>query len=1012
MNTNAQTSVNLILGTYEHDLLKPFWLPNRHHAELGYLYLKSVQQSTPTRYAAVFLHVPNSYYDHLNEFAKDHPGVSLAKALLIAPVIDRLASASYSLLDSFEDMKAWPPSVQNPFSRLLLYTKFNSLGRVRAEEGQTGSEFAESRFQQFLIDLSGSLGLQQTYKTLVAQLVHVRQTSSKRNEIDFAEDAIAESFKSFISQINSEQIIAVDSAYRVFAERTYPTANDTFLASHTKLAANLYNLFLSNLPIGHQLNGDGLEQWLQDRTQLNFWLGRKPRTSINLLNDILPLLSTYVCQIRLTGLDAYFTNAVRLDDLQGAKLLADRIRYMLKRQMCTAFGLGDQAEEAAFDGTKLADLLCISESRFTLTYLMPASLVQQQEELPGLLYECYRKALLDVVTKEYPPARQVEQRSPQPLLDFLRSDIRRSLARDVNGKQVDLQPNATELLEGLELFLPTFAFAYVDGTPDTSTQLEEGYGKKVVIAYQQVQEDPGLMPATIQTQLQQMAAVEETIALCTSTGAARAWQALSNHAYGRPGHTEVQQLLEYFHDFRAGAVEEPEEISQVVTAMRGLAHGVAQEEALKQMVKCEVADPCLSDKSDQLTLKYQDAADPKLPLPPLLQRTGEIPQNGKLVDLNAAYIRTRSDEDAADPLIRFPSVTYAADHHSNVALITLRPTPQVYEKQCFPAGFVYDVNGDGTHFDLRDENGKALNTELQAYQDLYTYYFNLSGKGKETALRAELMTIPAHLARVLQRQETITRFFGALHLRLQAAGVRSLKLEDRFPVGRYLVPANLLTRALEVLDRSICLDLLAVNGVDLGLTDDKAMKNITTYNVLEGDADGIIDKKGQVDKLDKLHHFLCSYVPPILTGTTMLFKHKQALYLMLRAEERLRQQVAAAPVMAMGLIDMRGTLVDRGEIHGSYTFAGWHEVAKTVQQVDRQSLDALARDADWAQRWSPHSTQVDEAVQALVEARWQNRTKAADARKRKMPKDLADKAKKALRDAAYYLVRAQHGGEG
>lgn len=989
---NQDVMADLILGTYEHDLFKPFWLGNEQHSQIGYALLRTVNPHRPLRSVAILLHT--NFAANLALLTAD--GEAGPQVLAAAPAIDRTASASYSLLGEgssqavgeADDMltvspqtsqeqpklayqqieEFWGTSVQNVFSRLPVWSAALGQGRVFAPPNQQGGTYVATQFRPLYRNLN-------------------QGTPAK-----VAKNTMLHDVCSNFGTINEDQSNLLAAVYPQFAERTYPHANDTVLAYHTRFAANLYHLYLQNLPNSHP----------QRTAQL---VADQEATAVE---SVLPLLSTYVCQIRLSGLETYFTNAVRLDDLQGAKLLADRIRYMLKRQLCTTFGLADQAEESAYDGTTIADLLCISESRFTLTYLVPAALAADTDALSALLYGCYQRAIQDVVTKPYPLAVQPEARAPQPLLAFLYSDVQRALRRAPRGKDVTLTPSESELREGLEVFLPTFAIAYVDGAPEGSKQLEEEYGKKLVAAYHQVQNDPGLMPATVGAQLAQMAALDETVALCTSTGAAKAWAELSNYVYGWHGHPQVAQLQEYFHDFRGSTVEEPEEISQIVAAMRGLAHGAAQESALDQMVRAE-ALPATAGQATAWRLHYQPSTTPQLSLPPLLQRAATLRTNDDLCDLNVAYVRVRSNLDSeqpeatTDPLIRFPSVTYAADRNSNVALISLRPTEAVYRDQLMPNHLVCAVDGSTESFALFGSNGQVLDDELRAYQDLYTYYFNLGDKGKDVGLRTELMKIPAHLARVLQRQATISAFFATLHLRLQAAGVRSLKLEDRFPVGRYLVPADQLVRALDVLDRSLCLDLLAVNGTDLGLDDVSAMTQPATYNVLAGSNGAPVDE---------LHRFLTSYIPPILTGTTMLFKHKQALYLMLRAEERLQRQIQPAPVFSMGLIDMRGTLIDRGQIHGGYTFADWANVADTVRRVDRHSLDALAHDADWAQRWSTTVNGADEPLQKLVESRWTNRTQAADARRRKMPTDLANKKNKWLRDAAYYLVRAQHGDAG
>ena len=102
--------------------------------------------------------------------------------------------------------------------------------------------------------------------------------------------------------------------------------------------------------------------------------------------------------------------------------------------------------------------------------------------------------------------------------------------------------------------------------------------------------------------------------------------------------------------------------------------------------------------------------------------------------------------------------------------------------------------------ELSGSEGPIFDSGLCAYQDLAYYYFNLDKVSLDDKRIEELKNIPAHLARVLQRQRTITHFFEILPRRLEAAGIRVLTLENRFPVGRLLVPADTLSRTLDVLD--------------------------------------------------------------------------------------------------------------------------------------------------------------------------------------------------------------------
>ena len=185
-------------------------------------------------------------------------------------------------------------------------------------------------------------------------------------------------------------------------------------------------------------------------------------------------------------------------------------------------------------------------------------------------------------------------------------------------------------------------------------------------------------------------------------------------------------------------------------------------------------------------------------------------------------------------------------------MITLRPTSAIFDPQSFSESFMQQVT--------RQED-PWLTTTL-AWQDLRRYYFNPDGAGKDEGLRSLLAEIPPHLARTLQRQQTLTAFYDTYWRRLEAAGVRVVPLEDRHPVGRYLVPTEALTTALAILDRSICLDLLSVNAVDLGLDDAYAMTELADADLLVPSASHAPGEPGETPSQQAaLRAFLCSYLP-------------------------------------------------------------------------------------------------------------------------------------------------------
>lgn len=722
--------------------------------------------------------------------------------------------------------------------------------------------------------------------------------------------------------------------------------------------------------------------------------------------EIPPLLAANVVTIRLSGIEERFLSAVRLDDLQGAKLLADRVRYALKQRICgDLFGFGALPAMESCDGQTLADLLCLSEDRFSLTYLVPAA-CGDEARLLQRLYELYQRSLEDVVDRDGPPIAADKgegKATTAPLLVYLAADIGRTLddagVADPSIRGA-LMPSREELLAGLRVILPAIGMAPVTIVAPPQGQIKpETIGQALVLAYQIARKaaESGQAPLAaaeaLAATLMKEEVKEETkekkekMVVCSVSGVSPAWTMLADYAYGRNGKPHIELLQQYFHTSRV----EQEELSQATVALRALAQGVAEAPLLKQFV----ATTALPDAKGSYPLRYQAASvgAGRLALPPFLEQKGAIKRGDGLVDLNAAYVRVRREGAVdGDPLIRFPSVSYGADGMGNVAMITLRPTEALYEDQHFTGDFMEQV-----------VQGVTAWAELQAYKDLRTYYFNGDAPIDGT-LRQELCRIPAHLARVLQRQQSVTTFFDRLPLRLEAAGVRVLTLEERFPVGRYLVPADQLTEALDVLDLALCLDLLGVHADDLRLDDDaRAMKELCTYNVRKGDRE-----ESQREWRQLLRGFLTAYVPHLLVGTTLLFKQKQALYLMLRAEQRLHHQVATQPVLAMALADMRGTLIDRGQIHGEFGFGQWSEILAATQQLDRRSLDGLVQDRLRADRLGE-----SEAMDAWVQDRWINRLSGADIKKRASrelwPMGSADEDAQEKAKVVHFLLRASRG---
>lgn len=1020
---DSTLAADIILGTYDHDRFKPFWLGGPQHALLGYVHARAVRGQSEACCMAILLHAANSmrredkkfpYANLMAWHGRTWPAAvrRLPKALVAANWIDRIASSSYSMFGEDEDSKGlhtyldqWRPSAQNPFSRLPQYDRSVVCGRTFRDVGN-GGEYAANLFRPALLSPGEKAQWQGLVRALLAEL---RGDDARAGGPDAV--ALYEQLASAMRAMTPDQAERLAAAYSVFGERTYPHPNDTSLKLHTKLAANLYHLLLTNMPDASPLAGLGLETMTSAETG-PWYDADNAQVQTQCLRALLGMMGGSVVTIRLAGIEDRFRSAVRLDDLQGAKLLADRVRHAFKRRMCRSLGFDTASASTAADGLTLPDLLCLSESRFSLTYLLPQAYVRGDRPLLKRLYELYDASLYDTVTD--PASVPPGGRSDLPLLGHLTADIARVL--DDAGETLVLKPTAEGILEGLRAMTPAFGIGDVQADAERAGR-EEDFGKALVAAYAASQRavESGGMSDDIWRVVQLMdEAAEDDEPICSSTGAAPAWTELSDHAYGRK-EPKVEGLQQYFHAFRA----EGEELSQACVAMRALAQGLTQVEALDELIT-----GAFEAETGAVKLKYGGQSSGKAPVPPLLQPRPRIRRSDGLVDLNVAYVRVRSEigaqpdgvevetlsDDAADrrvdPLIRFPSVTYAADANGNVAMLTLRPTAALYEDHVLDDAFVRIV-GD------QDESYAGL----LASADLRRLYFN-PGPTREPVdpaamrlLRAELSRVPAHLARVLQRQQTISAFFALLPQRLEAAGVRVLTLEHEHPVGRYLLPAEALATALDVLDRAICLDLLGVNGADLGLDDAEAMSDPKGCNVL-----GSGRVEGQ--RRARLRRLLAAYVQDILSGSAIIFKHKQALYLMLRAEERLQGRIERKPVLSMALSDMRGTLVDRSPLHAQYAFADWDRVQAVTDSVDRRSISGLAYDWDQYDQFATAPTEEPvehekqrAAMEQLVRARWTNRICGADVRKGATADwfALADAAERPVVDAAFLLMRAARG---
>jgi hypothetical protein len=225
----------------------------------------------------------------------------------------------------------------------------------------------------------------------------------------------------------------------------------------------------------------------------------------------------------------------------------------------------------------------------------------------------------------------------------------------------------------------------------------------------------------------------------------------------------------------------------------------------------------------------------------------------------------------------------------------------------------------------------------------------------------QVEVVEPHLARVLARQVSISRFFEAVAGRLESAEIRALALDTTYPIGRWLVPAMELPRVLTTIEKAVASDLLAIPG-----------------ETLDGPA----------------RRFLELTIPPLLDGTVVVFKQKFPIYLVMEAERVLRAELAAEQPVAedgwyglhLALADMRGTLTGRAPGRAVVTLEALPDLLELNRKVDRRSVTGRVADLgrgepgdEWARDvadarlfvrsgwWRLGDLERREAAQALTE---------------------------------------------
>jgi hypothetical protein len=924
-----------VRGMAWHDLGKPFHLGTGGHVWLGYWLLVRADYSAEALVALT--HGGGEWSKGLKEVLKPYlkqNGDTLPAILLFANPLDRISASVYSLLarridlDTFKGKKDDPEEKknplfharQNPFSRLPMRSdELDSLFTIR--ESNDDAQVPHSRVEQLDEPLRDRLiaALPDEWKLYIQPEGLDAATQSK-----FALQAQP-------APADGRALLeALETFQHVYPERTYPPANDTSLGEHTRLSSALAFVLYRNL---EQKALDWLSKRIW-RLGNDYILGAEGDTKevhrcLNpgdeeAWNEARRMVSDHLgaCLVRVAfeGHRELFENAVRVDDLLGARALTQRLLDAFERELTQVLGVPDLVWESE-DDERLSPLT-ISRSQFDLFYLLPLCPDPKGEmTIEEALDQAYEQAL-DVVVQE--------------LIADLKQDFRRAVTAGkltFGYKEAQLLRRQLRTL-GYRLRVLDLAAPDPDQLP-TFADFTSRYGNALVEKFRQSQayarvplDDLPGQPGGVEDEA---LPADGTCDVCGNHPVFQPFAILLEDETWRP---YVQKAI---HHFRG----EPERPCISCIARRILAHGkVAEglEPVLQRMIGW--ADD-RSRPPRRLTVRRLEAGPD---LPPGMVSSAVLEDEDDFVDLGAVYARFRREKgvvrfDASPQL--FPTVSYAADATGNVVLLAIQPNEALYEEYVYTEA-VAQTGNLAEEIKRGDRNPETDEERWQA--SFVLLYRWVKEKEKEekgdfsdeqtsvngSSLSENMITIRPHLARIMERISHLRSFYRDLSQALMDARIRILPLDTDFPTLRLLLPADQLDKGLCVLDR-----VLTESFFSATYFEDPETQQL------------------DLEKRRRSHKLLELLVPDLLHGAVVLFKHKFPLYLALEAERALfhhlamtdeRKESTGRPSrcdwygLRLAFTDLRGTLSQAGPILAETSYTDVGTVLELARQADRRTV--------------------------------------------------------------------------
>lgn len=847
-----------VRGMAWHDIGKPFYLGGERHSRLGYLLLDAL--GYPAEALVTLAHFGRDREVHLSRYSTFEEALPKMPAILtLANAIDRAAAVTYSFMGQEPPMPRGKTchSWQNPFSRLPQKSlAFKGPFEVTLHQMDSGE--VKRRFAAFLRHWCDGKLSDEAWPILS----------------DALEEATSNDDWEPVGKIPSTErdlaLQALLDCTAQYPERTYPPMNDTTLKQHAHLSGVLAFVLYRNLEAREP---EFLAQPLvlaDGAVQLN---GRSPSERDD-QEWVMANLDGFLVRISLEGHRDMFANAVRLDDLHGARALAKRTRDAL---------IAALAEQ--LDVPELANFLVITRNPFDVTYYLPASL--GKEGVRQAITAAYAAAL-DQVTGELIGDLEWDFREAKERLDWpsQRNDLKRQLHALAYGLSV--LPVAVEERADFDTFTAAFAHQLVTAYEDSLqvSPFPQGELRRVRADLELPGGDDG--------------SVHDICLVCETHPIYRTFvQRVESDDY----------LRKAVHTFRG----EPEQICVSCIARRILAHGAVESKPLNAMLKLE----------GQTVTAQQVPGGPSLP--PNLIRTARV-SPGDHVDMGAAFVRqTRSATKRAKGQLLdvFPTVHYAADETGNVALLTLEPTRHLFGTYEY-AEIVEllekpDLKKLGVAYEAAQLRGAFEATFVNYYRQV---------KGEKPGLVKQVYTVQPHLARMLERIRQVDRFYRALQKRLEKHPkhpLRVLPIDAEYPAARLMVPADQIDVALKILDQAVAEDLFSASVGEA----ERAFLSRLVPPLLRGSV---------VVMKEKYPLYLALEAERVLMRRLEEAPANQYWGEPLSEDEEEPKPQDSWFGLRLGLCDLRGTLAERGPWQGQVLWDDLGEVGRLEGTFDRVTV--------------------------------------------------------------------------